>query len=521
MKRHLPLLFALVKFASGLLLAGYGTYELHRDEYLYLDYGHHLAWGYLEVPPLTALQSWVTLALGGGFFWVKLWPLLWGSLTIYVVVRLARRLGGGPWAQALAGGCYLFTAFGALNLLFQPNSFEVLAFTLATYLLVRHAQPDGRPRHLYALGLVLGLGVLNKFTTFFFGAAVLGALLVTAPRRTLGAREFWLAVGLGLLVCLPTLLWQLGHGLPFRHHMALLHDRQLVHVSPAGFWRDQLHLCFPALLVWGPGLWAALRGRPVPAARVAGLVYAGGLLILTLLQGKSYYALGYYPALFAVGAVWWQHQLARPARWAGVGRVALLLAPPLVLLPFVPYVYPVLPPATMLRLNQLPFYQKLALSRWEDGCLHALPQDYADMLGWRELADRTYRAYRALPDSARGATLIKCDNYGQASAINYYNRGRNLPAATSFNGSYLYWFPRWPARGYRYVLLVGEGRPASLVPYFRTFRQVGKLTNPYAREQGTTIYLGTDPNPAVVARAQAERQAALAAWEGGLGGMVQ
>lgn len=74
MKHRLPLLFALLKFTSGLLLTGYGTYELHRDEYF--DYGRHLAWGYLEVPPLTALQSWVTLALGGDFFWVKAWPLL-------------------------------------------------------------------------------------------------------------------------------------------------------------------------------------------------------------------------------------------------------------------------------------------------------------------------------------------------------------------------------------------------------------------------------------------------------------
>lgn len=68
MKKSLPLLFALLKFISGTALAGYGTYEPHRDEYRYLDYGRHLAWGYIEVPPLTALQSWLTLALGGIFF---------------------------------------------------------------------------------------------------------------------------------------------------------------------------------------------------------------------------------------------------------------------------------------------------------------------------------------------------------------------------------------------------------------------------------------------------------------------
>lgn len=54
--------------------------ELHRDEYLYFDYGRHLTWGYLEGPPLIAAQAWVTQQFGGDYFWVKFWPSLWGHL---------------------------------------------------------------------------------------------------------------------------------------------------------------------------------------------------------------------------------------------------------------------------------------------------------------------------------------------------------------------------------------------------------------------------------------------------------
>lgn len=511
MKHRLPLVFALVKFLSGLLLAGCGRYELHRDEYLYLDYGRHLAWGYLEVPPLTALQSWVSLGLGGGFFLVKMWPLLWGSLTVYVVVQLARRLGGGPWAQALAGVCYLCAAYARLNLLFQPNSFEVFGFTLSTYLLVRHAQPDGRPRHLYGLGLLLGLGVLNKYTTFFFGAAVVGALLLTAP-RTLRQGAFWRAMGLGLLVAAPTLAWQVAHGLPFRHHMALLHESQLVHVNAADFWRDQLLLCAAALLVWGPGLVAALRGRPARAARVAGWVWVLGLGLLTVLHGKNYYALGYYPALFAVGAVWWQARLTGSSWGVRLGQAALLALPVLLTLRLAPLLYPVLAPARMAALGRQPFYQKTGAFRGNDGHTRPLPQDYADMLGWQELGDKVYQAYQALPAATRARTLIKCDNYGQAGAINYYNRGRRLPAATSFNGSYLHWFP--PVQPWPQLLLVGEGNPEHLKPYFRELRQVGEITNPYALEKGTTIYLGISPTSALLALVQAEHDQELAAWDG-------
>ncbi|MBC6991302.1 glycosyltransferase family 39 protein [Hymenobacter sp. BT491] len=513
---RLPVLFAVVKFATGFLSIN-PAYELHRDEYLYLNYGRHLAWGYLEVPPLLAAQSWVTLALGGGYFWVKFWPLLWGSLTVYVVVRLAQRLGGNTWAQLLAGCCFLFSAFSRLHLLYQPNAFEVFGFTLSTYLLVRLVQPDARPRHLYALGITLGLAVLNKYTTFFFVAALLPALFLTPLRRLLTTRSFWLAAGLGLLVCGPNLWWQVSHGLPFRHHMALLRESQLVHVSLADFWKDQLLMCFPALIVWVPGLWAALRGRPAPEARCVGILYVAGLLILSVLHGKSYYALGYYPALFSVGAVWWQATLARRPRLGWMLRPVLLAIPFLLLLPGFPYFLPAFSPSEMERLGHVPFYQKSGATRWEDGQLHPLPQDYADMLGWQELADKAWLAYQALPDSTRAATLIKCDNYGQAGAINYYNRHRAMPAATSFNGSYATWFPDPPARPYRHLLLVGEGYPNDLIPYFQSLRKVGEITNPYAREKGTTIYLGTGPSAALLDRVQRERQQALAAWQGGFG----
>lgn len=63
----------------------------------------------------------------------------------------------------------------------------------------------------------------------FFGAAVLAALLLTAP-RSLGRRPIGLAAGIALLVAAPTLGWQVQHGLPFRHQGALLHDGRLVHV---------------------------------------------------------------------------------------------------------------------------------------------------------------------------------------------------------------------------------------------------------------------------------------------------
>ncbi|MBF9224114.1 glycosyltransferase family 39 protein [Hymenobacter ruricola] len=513
MKRFLPLAFALVKFVSGYLLTS-SYYDLHRDEYLYLNQGQHLAWGYLEVPPLIAAQGWVTLALGGQEGWVHFWPFLWGAATVYLVVRLAGRLGGGWFAQALAGTCYLGTAFARLNLLFQPNSFEVFGFVLALYALVCYGQ-EQRPRYLYLLGAALGLGLLNKYTTLFFVAALGGALLLTPGRRLLLSRHFWGAAGLALLLWLPNLLWQLRHGIPFLHHMALLKASQLVHVDPADFWKSQLLFCLPAVWVWVPGLLALLLGRAFRPYRAVGWVTVLGVGLLAVLSGKDYYALGYYPALFAFGAAFWETRLTRLGPRLGL-RWPRVLQPVLVLLPlafvglFAPFLFPLRGPAAMAALR--PRFAKLGFYRWEDGQDHALPQDYADMRGWRELAAKTWAAYQSLPDSVRAHTLIHCANYGQASAINYFNRHHPLPPANSLNGSFIYWYP--PVEDCRAVLIVDDELHPELAPHFASYRRFGAVADPYARERGTAVIIGLRPDAAVLALVARERRAEISAWEG-------
>ncbi|MCI1186870.1 glycosyltransferase family 39 protein [Hymenobacter sp. DH14] len=509
MNRRLSLAFALLKFVSGYFLTS-PQYDLHRDEYLYLNHGRHLAWGYLEVPPLSAAQGWLSLALGGGAGWVRFWPFLWGAATLYLVMRLAQRLGGGWFAAALAGTCYLGTAFARLNLLFQPNSFEVFSFVFCLYWLVRYVQNE-RPRFLYLLGLGLGLGLLNKYTTLFFIAALGGALLLTPARRLLLNRHFWGAAGLALLLWAPNLAWQIGHGIPFRHHMQLLHDTQLVHVDAAEFWKLQLLMCVAAVWVWVPGLLALFFSPRLRPYRAVGWVAVLGVAIQAVLHGKAYYTLGYYPVLFSFGAWWWAARLAglRRLRVAAALRPVLVALPLLLLAPLVPFIFPVRPPAAMLGLRAR--YAGLGFYTWEDGREHALPQDYADMRGWRELADKTWAAYRQLPDSVRAHTLIKCANYGQASAINYYNRHRALPPAQSFNGSFLYWFP--VRQDWQAALIIDDEPHPELAAQFASYREVEAVTDAYARERGTRIMLGLRPAPALVVRVNNEWRDELAQWE--------
>ena len=112
----------------------------------------------------------------------------------------------------------------------------------------------------------------------------------------------------------------------------------------------------------------------------------------------------------------------------------------------------------------------------------------------------------------RAHTLIHCANYGQASAINYYNRHRALPAASSLNGSFLFWYP--PVASCRAIIVVDDEPDDELAPHFGAYRRLDSITNAYARERGTHITLGLHPDSAVLNQVTREWRTAMAAWEG-------
>ena len=55
----------LLKLALPFILV-HSAYELHRDEFLYLEQSRHLSLGYLENPPMIALLAFISNIFGGG-----------------------------------------------------------------------------------------------------------------------------------------------------------------------------------------------------------------------------------------------------------------------------------------------------------------------------------------------------------------------------------------------------------------------------------------------------------------------
>ena len=481
------LLIILLKMGLQYLVVN-PVYELHRDEFLHLDQANHLAFGFISVPPLTSLISKVIYLLGGGVFWIKFFPALFGALTIVFSWLIVEAIGGRLPAKILVSGVLLFSVIARINMLFQPNSFDILAWTIIFYLTVKFIQ-TAKPVWLWVLAVAIAAGMYNKYNLVFLVVGLTAGLLLTPERKIFMNRNTWKAALFVLILLLPNVIWQIIHQLPVLEHMKALKASQLINNTAAGFLKDQVLFFAGSMLLILGGFIGFAYYKPFRQFRFAGISFIIILSLFTLLKAKGYYAIGLYPVILAFGSVYIESLFK--GTWRPV-VISLFFAGNLfVFISTVTVVYPVYVPS---RIQQhSPDFEKYGMLRWEDGKNHALPQDFADMLGWKEMASKALVAYHLIPVSELKNTLVFCDNYGQAGALNYYNRSK-MKEAYSFNTDYIYWIPR--QNRIKNVILVGNMPTKDILKLFSAVKLIGTVENQYAREKGTNIYLLSGAMPA-------------------------
>lgn len=458
-------------------------YDLQRDEYLYLDQANHLAWGYLSVPPFTSWISFIIQLLGNSEFWIRFFPALFGALTIVIVWITIKELGGNLFALALGATCVLFSALLRLNTLYQPNSFDVLAWVTFYFVVIKYINSQHQ-KWLFIGAAVFAIGFLNKYNIAFLIFGLLPAILVTSQRSMLAKPLLYAAVGLGVIIILPNLNWQYQNNFPVVTHMKELSERQLVNVDRLGFLRSQVLFFMGSLVVIVAGLYALIFYPPFSKYRAFFWTFFFTLIAFLYFRGKDYYAIGLYPIYIAFGSVLLADYLQ--SGWKRHLKPALILLPLLFFIPMYKFVFPNRSPEYILANAES--YKDFGLLRWEDGKDHALPQDFADMLGWRELAHKVDSIYITLPDPEK--TLVLCDNYGQAGAINYYTT-KGI-SAVSFNADYIDWFDL--DQEYTHLIRVKEADEfdaelKETSPFFQRAIVAGSIENKFAREYGTTMFV--------------------------------
>ena len=485
-------LLALVKFIFPYVVQN-GVYEPHRDEFLYLAEGRHLAWGYFEVPPMISVFGYLTNLLGGSLFWIKFWPSLFGALTYFLVAKLIRLFGGGWFALVLGFIPFVLGYYVHVHFMLQPNFLEMFFWTLMAYGLINYVH-TGKKSGLYIAGIALGLGMLSKYSISFFAFGLLAGLLFTKERKIFLNRHFYYAMVVALFIFMPNLVWEWVHGFPFFEQMKELKAQQLQNVSQWTFLADQLLFNLPCIFIWLSGLYwlgFSAAGKPYRFVGWAGIL---AIVIITISHGKGYYGMPAYPVLFGFGAVCLERWTAGKLNYWRYAMVVFSITVGFyfdaVTLPFLPQ------PQLAAYYEDHSLFKRTGFLQWEDMKDHPLPQDFADMLSWREMTVKVARLYNSLDSSEKRKTMIDCDNYGEAGAIDYYGPKHGLPSPMSHGASYLFWTPR-DFNKRDIFILVTDNRKEIYEDFIKEFQYAAiadSITNPNAREFGSYILLLKNPS---------------------------
>lgn len=476
-----------VALAFGLLVfhcVFNNRYGYFRDEFNYLSSGEHLAWGYVDQPPLLPFLVRVSREiLGDSLRSIRFLPALAMSLSVVLAGLIAREFGGGRFALVLTAVAMIIAPIYLANgSIVVTNSLEPLLWMSCVYFAILALKRN--ERYWLLFGVVAGLGLQEKYSIAFFGLGIAAGLLLTNERKVLFNKWFLMGGVLAFLIFLPNLIWNVQNDWPFLELMRNIRaDGRDVQLSPLEFFLQQLLLLHPLTgPIWIAGLIGLLFSKRLTRFRFLGWSYLVCFIAFVVLKGKNYYLAPIYPMLFASGSVLIEGALERGRkRWVRPAIVVLLVAGGAWLAPLVKPVLSV--EQFRLYLNTLPF----TLPRSEHSHERAfLPQHYADQFGWEDLAATTAEAWSRLSPEERRDCGIFAQNYGQAGAIDFFGPRYGLPQALSGHQTYFLWGPR----GYSgNCMIVLDDDRADLEQLFDHVELAGTSDHPYALEREIPVWL--------------------------------
>jgi hypothetical protein len=441
-----------------------GAYGFHRDELQVLDDARHLDWGFVAYPPLTPFLERIALELFGvSLVGLRLFSVLAQAAAVVLTGLIARALGGRGLAQVTAA---LAVVVAPLPLFegteFQYSSFDYLWCVLSAYFLLRLLASED-PRWWLAIGAVIGVGMLTKYTMAFLVGGIVAGVLFTPARRHLRSPWLWAGAALSLAIFLPNLIWQVRHDFVSLHFLHHIHVRDVGQGRADGFIRDQFLISTNLLTahLWIVGLaWLAFAptGRRY---RLLAWLYAIPFALYFFGKGRGYYLAPAYPMLFAAGCVlfarWtstlaavWRHGL-RGVTFAGmavggafVGAIILPLGP--------------ISPGT-----------------------YALAHngDLREEVGWTELVATVAGIRDSLSPEQRAHLAVITGNYGETGALNLYGAAYDLPPVIS--GTNSAWYRGYGDPAPRSLIVVGISREYA-ESHFAGCRLAGRNGNPYGIE---------------------------------------
>ncbi len=421
------------------IFAGYGYF---RDELYYIACSRHLAAGYVDQPPLSIFILFLaTRVLGDSIFAIRLLPALMSGVSIYLVGIMTRKMNSGNFAVGLA--CLSVVAapyFLGVNSIFSMNSFDWVFWSLGAYILMLIIERDSsgtKSGGLWIwLGVVLGLALLNKIDMLWFGSSLLIGLLLTPQRKFLKTIWPYISALIAFVLFSPYIIWNITHGfatLEFMHNASVI---KYASQNPGTFLAGSTQMLnYFALPVWLAGIWFFFIDKEGKKFRLLGYLFLVSLLVLIAnWHSKPEFLAPAFPILCIAGGVMFEKIIAhRGFRWIKFLLPGLIALNGLIALPFA---LPVLPVQTFISYSTA---LGIKPSLGEDHRLSALPQFYADMFGWQNMAQTVSKVYVSLPRSEQLTTAVFPRNYGEAGAIDFFRNKYPLPPVICGHNNYWFW----------------------------------------------------------------------------------
>ncbi|HEY6625869.1 MAG TPA: hypothetical protein VIZ21_02845, partial [Ignavibacteriaceae bacterium] len=238
-------------------------------------------------------------------------------------------------------------------------------------------------------------------------------------------------------------------------------------------------------LIWIPGLIFYFFNKNARIFRPLGYFWLVTFVILFInWHSKAEYLAPAFQILFAGGAV-------TIVQWnARIPRLKYALVIPVIVLSLflAPLARPLLPIQTFLG-----FQSALELKAPNnEGHETELPQFYADMFGWEDLAKNISKVYQSLPEEEKRHTVIYCNNYGEAGALEYFSKKYKLPKAICPHNNYWYW---WPENLNATTVIILGGNVEEHLESLQRVEAAGVHKTKYAMpyENNLTIFIGRGP----------------------------
>lgn len=478
---------AVFKFALHLSVSkNYGYFS---DELYTIALSKHLAFGYVDLPPLVpAVVALWRMLFGESLFSVHVLSASIGVITLILVCQITRELGGKHFAVVLAGlGFIVSPVWLTFNSYLAYDGFDQLILSIFFLLLIKLIKTENL-RLWLPLGLVAGIALMTKATILFMGPGFVAALLIYKMRKHLLKPWPWIALGIFLLVISPYIIWEYLNNCPTLEYWQSYADNRVYHATLTEYLLNVVLLMNPLLTpLFLLGIYRLFKPFGDKNYGFFGIMFFITFIVMWKQAAGTYMLAAAFMPLLVAGSIFLEEKLVNLKPLKTVVATLILVSGIFLL----PYSLPLLPPIQLQKYNQVFgfLYQPIKINKQPQGIL---PQTLMGRLGWDKVVRTVAEVYENLSPAERENSGIIADWYGSAGAIDLLGQKYDLPHAVSGHLTYFLWGPG----EYSWDTMIVVGGNNGVYKYF--FKEVNEITvvhNDFAMFNNTTvpIYLCKEP----------------------------